>query len=68
MPFYSDKCPCCGGNSHINTMPVFYPLTSENSILYYVECEDCGLRTRGTESFNFAISLWNRRDYKNAVQ
>jgi len=43
-------CPFCGGKAEI--MGVTY---------VYIECPDCGVKTRGYRDEEDAIETWNRR-------
>ena len=45
-------CPCCGGASG--------PVHGDDGF-YYVQCEECGLRTERLDTADDAIAVWNRR-------
>lgn len=47
-------CPFCGGYS-VRTYK------SDNHDVWYVSCNECGVRTEGDTSEGAAIAAWNRR-------
>ena len=48
-------CPFCGGEAALWR---FYDLHVTN---HYIGCTTCGAQTRGTDSDDLCIEVWNRR-------
>lgn len=46
------QCPHCEGKCKVRTDILGF---------YFVQCEKCGCRTRGTQTEEEAIRIWNRR-------
>lgn len=57
-----DNCPCCGGEAEIQR-----PSVGLGSSYIYINCKNCGLRTRNVYAStdycaeDEVIKLWNRR-------
>ena len=52
------SCPFCGGNAKLGAEPNDYGLSP---LLWYVECEKCGVLQYQFISDHDAIEAWNRR-------
>lgn len=49
------KCPFCGCNAAI---------ARDITWLYFVQCQNCGCRTRGTQTQEEAVRIWNKWEPK----
>ena len=50
------QCPCCGGEGIISKQR-----NSNNDLLYFCICKNCGLRTGMYYVEDMAVNAWNRR-------
>lgn len=50
------RCPFCGGKAIIQ-----HEAGEDGNVLIRAECQDCGCRTKGCETYDEAAESWNKR-------